>query len=556
MNRTLLWRIVAALTPLLLAGFYLFLLVYQAERVAITDDARFYMDAAQSYANYLERGWNGFKYFDKRFIDTYWHNNHEHPSFAKLLMASGYLVHKKFGVMRETVSYRVGISVLAAVTLLFLFSFVHRAFSFRAAIFASLFFIFLPRTFFHARVATLDFTVGATCFIFVYCYWRGLSSRFWAWMTGVAFGLALASKLNAPFMVAPVLVHYFFVKRHDLLRRPVRTVFAPQFVSMLLFSIPLFFALWPWLWHDTIARFKEYVAFHVNHYGISMYYLRDIYSTPRPPWSAPFVMALVTTPLLTMLCAVFGLFFYRWHEEMRGNAPMMLVVLSAFVAIGTVMFLPAPFYSGVKLFQPFFPFLAILAGVGLWQVLDRATILPMRLRYALFFLVYLPAIVAMIDLRHDHLSYYSELIGGTKGAAKYGFETHYYDLFYYDLVQFFNRELKNYTAVAFDPNGKEYPFTSNYLKRAKLLTPKFAYTDDKDASYYVITHEYRWREYPDLLRKHKWRRPVYILRRQGIPLVTVYRRGEETSTETTIRPFVPIRPIRVPEILRNAPKEP
>ncbi len=535
------WSLARWTTPLILAGFYLFLLLYQAERVAITDDARFYMDAAQKYATYIEKGWNGLKYFDKRFIDTYWHANHEHPSFAKLLMAAGHLVHKKFGIMRETVSYRVGISVLAAVTLLFLFNFVHRAFSFRAAVFAALFFIFLPRTFFHARVATLDFTVGATCFLFVYCYWRGLTSRFWAWMTGVAFGLALASKLNAPFMVVPVLIHYLFVRRRDLRIRPIRTLFAPQFVSMLIFSLPLFFALWPWLWHDTLARFKEYVAFHVNHYGISMYYLRDIYSTPRPPWSAPLVMALVTTPLMTVICAVFGLMFYRWRHEVAGTAPMVLVSLAAFVAIGTVMFLPAPFYSGVKLFQPFFPFLAILAGVGLWQVLERATILPVRLRYASFVLFYAPAIVSLIDLRHDHLSYYSELIGGTKGAAKYGFETHYYDLFYYDLAQFFNRELKTTTPVAVDPNGKEYPFTSNYLKRAKILTPKFIYTDDKNAPYYVLTHEYRWREYPDLLRKHKWRRPVYILRRQGVPLASMYRREEEHGSSRTVSPFVPVR---------------
>ncbi|HNT27997.1 MAG TPA: glycosyltransferase family 39 protein, partial [bacterium] len=247
MSRSLLWRILMVLMPILLAGFYFFLLLYQAERVAITDDARFYMDAARSYGDYLEAGWNGFKYFDRGFIDRYWQNNHEHPSFAKLLMAGGYLVHKKFGILRETVAYRVGISALAAVLLLFLFSFVRRAVSFRAAVFAALFFMFLPRTFFHARVATLDFTVGATCFIFVYCYWRGLTSRSWAWMTGVAFGFALASKLNAPFMVLPVLVHYCVVKWGDLKRWPVRTIFAPQFVSMLLLSLPVFFALWPWL---------------------------------------------------------------------------------------------------------------------------------------------------------------------------------------------------------------------------------------------------------------------------------------------------------------------
>ncbi len=509
--------------PLLLAGFYLFMLLYQAERVAITDDAQFYMDAAKNYAGYYTDGWKKFTYFKKPFIDLHWSTNHEHPPFAKILMAAGYMVNQELKLVPESVSYRMGISFFAAITLLFIFSFVRRAFSFNAAIFASLFFIFLPRTFFHARVATLDFAVGGACFIFVYCYWRGLSSRFWAWMTGIAFGLALSTKLNAPFMVLPVLIHYFWVKRKELRKHPLATIFAPQFLSMALLSLPIFFALWPWLWHDTIVRFKEYVGFHVNHYGILMYYLGEVYSTPRPPWHAPFVMMVVTTPLITLICAVLGIYFTRWKKEHSKYNPMLLALLSATVSIAALMFLPAPYYSGVKLFQPFFPFLAVISGVGLYTVLDRAQLLPHRYRFAPFFFFFLPVILSMIDLKHDHLSYYSELIGGTKGAQKYRFEQHYYDLFYYELAAFFNKDLKTFTSVAFDPNGKEYPQTSRILKNSKLLTPKFLYSDDKNSPYFVLTHEYRWRDYPSHLLKHKWKKPYYIMRRQGVPILTIYK---------------------------------
>jgi len=200
------------LTPVLLALFYFTVLFYEADKVSITDDARFYMEAGEYYSSYFIDGYKDFKYFEKRFIDKYWHINHEHPPFAKLLIASGHIVfYKWLKILPKTVSLRIGISIMAVIMLLFLFDFTKRAFSYRAAIFASIFFIFLPRTFFHARVATLDFTVAATSFIFIYFYYRGLTSKLFAWLTGIAFGVALASKLNAPFMVVPVLMHYFFI---------------------------------------------------------------------------------------------------------------------------------------------------------------------------------------------------------------------------------------------------------------------------------------------------------------------------------------------------------
>ncbi|HRZ79266.1 MAG TPA: glycosyltransferase family 39 protein [bacterium] len=518
----------APLTMSILALFYLFMLIYQAEKVAITDDARFYMSAAKSYSSYFENCGLSMKCFDQATIDRYWKENNEHPPFAKLLMASGYFVfHKKLKMLDEIRALRIGISLFAVVLLLFIFSLTRRAFSFNAAVFASLFFIFLPRTFFHARVATLDFAVAGTSFIFVYCYWRGFSSKFWAWMTGIAFGIALATKLNAPFMVLPVLIHFIYVKRHELGKRPVKTIFAPQFVSMLLFSLPLFFMMWPWLWHLTIKRFGDYVAFHMHHYGILMYYLGKIYSTPRPPWHGPLVMMLLTTPVITLLFASVSPMLYKWKEEKDNFSPMLLVILSAVVSISALMFLPAPYYSGVKLFQPFFPFLAVMAGYGLYTVLKNATVLPERYRFAPAVFMFIPVIFSMIDLRHDHLSYYNEMAGGTKGASMYGNEQHYYDLFYRDMTDFFNQECaKKVCKVSFEPNAKEYDPSSGILKRAGYLTNNFRFSRAGNADYFVLTHEYRWRQYPSILRNSAKLRQVYTMKRQGVPMFTVFKLDE------------------------------
>ncbi len=511
---------------LILAAFYLFLLVYQSQKVAITDDARFYMTAAKKYAAYFENC----KIFENCHKDStikrYWTENHEHPPFAKLLMAGGYIVfHKKLGWLDEIRGLRIGISIFAVIVLLFIFSFVYRAFSFHAAVFSSLFFIFLPRTFFHARVATLDFAVAGMSFIFVYSYWRSLSSKRWGWLTGIIFGIAISTKLNAPFMVVPVLAHYIFIKRDVLLKEPVKTIFAPQFVSMLILSLPVFFIMWPWLWHDTFKRFWEYVMFHTNHYGILMYYLGGVFSEPRPAWHAPMVMMLLTTPVMTLFFTFASPVVYKWEKEKNNFHAMMLVLLSGFVSIAVLMFMPAPFYSGVKLFQPFFPFLVIIAGVGLFNVLKNVTFIPGKYRYAPAVLFFLPVIFSMIDLKHDHLSYFNEFAGGTKGAMELKTERHYYDLYYWELTEFFNKACKKKRCkVHFEPNGKEYGPSSGILKRAEYLTRTYYDTSKPEmADYLVLTHEYRWRNYPFLLRNYKHMKKVFTLKRQGVELVTVFK---------------------------------
>jgi hypothetical protein len=202
---------------------------------------------------------------------------------------------------------------------------------------------------------------------------------------------------------------------------------------------------------------------------------------------------------------------------------MTLVLLSGFVSIAVLMFMPAPFYSGVKLFQPFFPFLAVVAGVGMYYTLKNVTFIPEKYRFAPAILFFLPVIFSMIDLKHDHLSYFNEIAGGTKGAAEYKIERQYYDLYYCELTEFFNKACeKKRCRVNFEPNGKEYGPSAGILKKADYLTRKYIDSNAETANYLVLTHEYRWRNYPFLLRNYKSMKKVFTLKRQGVELVTVF----------------------------------
>src|SRR5207253_2629317 len=49
----------------------------------------------------------------------------------------------------------------------------------------------------------------------------------------------------------------------------------------------LFIALWPWLWFDTADKIAQYIAFHLNHYPIYLFYDGEI-------WEKPFALSSST----------------------------------------------------------------------------------------------------------------------------------------------------------------------------------------------------------------------------------------------------------------------
>ncbi len=76
---------------------------------------------------------------------------------------------------------------------------------------------------------------------------------------------------------------------------------------MLVIGPPLFVLSWPWLWHDTFARFREYVEFHRLHEYYNMEFLGRTYWKPPMPRLYAWVMTLATVPGITLLAFACGL---------------------------------------------------------------------------------------------------------------------------------------------------------------------------------------------------------------------------------------------------------
>lgn len=517
--------------------------------IGLTDDDDFYIPAGTSYVTWLK---NALTLRDgawtRSAIDAAFEPNHEHPPFAKYVFGVCRWV---FGFLGPADGARVGTTLfstsIAALLLWLALAHLGRARGLGAGGMGVLFLLALPRFYFHSHAATLDVPVAAMVLLTTSVALFGERSTRAAILAGPIFGLAMATKLNAPFLLLGYLP-YVWLTRRRASDSPARS--APHVMrlpaiplaclSMIVVGPLVFVAAWPWLWFDLVERLAGYVGFHLNHYGIHFLYFGEVYtSDPFAPWHAPLVMAASTTPLVTSALAVAGVGFavpaialrLRFLEgpddDRRREGDLLLsIVLQAFVAIGVVVFSAGAKYGGEKLFMPFFPFWCFLAGYGslrLYEVLSaswKTRAAPIGvLGFACASLVSL-----QVKFGAYALSEYNALLGGLRGATAFGFERQYYDVAFRDLVAWLNAEAPPKLRVHFLPNNWEYVRTYKWYKlEGELRGDIEVAPSESQADWIVLTHERRFSRYGEDLMRYR-NRPVLRERiLDGTPIWSVLR---------------------------------
>lgn len=295
----------------------------------------------------------------------------------------------------------------------------------RAAVIAAFAFMTMPCVFGHAHIAATETITNFVLLLSIYCFFRGLNSAWWAILFGVAYGLALDTKINV-LLLAPVLL----IWGHAFHRR----TYVNNFFTMIFVAPLVWIALWPWLWHDTVARLAEYFHFFGRHQYTAVWYLDEQwgYGLPNAPWHYPIIMTLATTPLPILIFSIVGLartaVHCRW--EYRG------ILFTAYAAVVLIhAALPgSPKYDGTRLFFSLFPMLAILTGGGADSLVgiipfDRKIRGALSVRHLVavvfFAIVAGSGLWAIIKIHPHELSCFNIFAGGLKGAEN-KFETSYW----------------------------------------------------------------------------------------------------------------------------------
>jgi 4-amino-4-deoxy-L-arabinose transferase-like glycosyltransferase len=509
-----------ALIALLFAGT-LYVTALTANHYGPTYDEPHYASAGIRYADWWARVFRAdFQALRPDEINSAWGLNHEHPPLQKC--ASGF-AQRWFGANLTAIRLPSALWFALATCAIYLFT--RGIWGRRGALFGALAFALLPRIFAHAHFVALDMPITAWFFITAALTAEALRRNSWRWtiLAGIAFGLALMSKLNAfflPILLLPWgLLHY---RRRWL-----------KLVAALVFIGPAVFVLgWPWLWVDFVGHLKEYLAFHFGHAAYNVWYLGELHQ--YAPWHYPFVLTAVTTPTLVLALSLLGM--QRVWARRRADPHMMLLLLGLAVALLPNALPTSPKYNGVRLFLPAFPFLAALAGGGfawLQAHLSAALKLSPSQKPALSGLVaavlgaalLLPGLSGIARTHPYQLAYHNLLVGGPEGARQRGLETIYWGQVFQEAPSFLNQVERPAPRVLLIPKGVIYLL--EFQQQAGSLRSDLEFTGDAAEAREVdyVMFQAMQSDYTDLA----WslvseQEPVWMVTVEKTPLLLAYDR--------------------------------
>jgi len=521
---------------------------------ALTDDDDFYAPAGIRAADWLvELVTSPTTALSRTGIDAAFAINHEHPPFAKLVFGvAHHLFHGVLGWFHALDGARTGTVLFVVAMVWVMVRWLWRPLGPTATVASVALLLTMPRFFLHSEVATLDVPVAAMVFVTAALFERAGDRVRAGVVVGVVFGLAAATKLNAPFAALPC-VALVLLERWRAFRvahaddaTPTATVrlppIPPALWAMALVGPVVFLLVWPWLWPDPLPRLGGYLAFHLKHYPIYLFFDGEIWERPFAPGRASLVMAAASLPLVTVVAATIGAVIAgRAVVTLVGGSPpagdvaaprvriLALCLLQAVVAVAVVAVSNVPRYGGEKLFMPFFPFAAILGGVGVAALVEALQRTARTTRPAVavvvIALVAAPGVRGIVDTFGGFaLSYYGEVVGGLRGAVARGYERTYYDMADKRLARLLDEQAAG-LRVHMVPNHKEYVRTWRWLRKDGVLRRDGFIVEAQleRADIVVLSHERRWSTYPALRERLRGWTVLAEQRVDGVPLWTVYR---------------------------------
>jgi dolichyl-phosphate-mannose-protein mannosyltransferase len=539
---------------------YLAWLLCTAHALGFPRDESVYFHAGAQYLGWwrmlLERGKDA---LEQGPVDSAWGFNHEHPALMKTLFGiSEYLLHEKWTVFTEaSTALRLPGMAFAAGAIWTTYLFGARAWSRRAGFAAAVLFALMPHVFFHAHLACFDMPITAVWILCVYVHWRAQERRGlgWALAVGIVFGLALETKHNAWLLPVALVPHALFVHRRALLRGLAagRLSVPTSLVSMAVVGPLVFYALWPYLWYDTLARVQWYVDFHLNHNYYNIEFFGKNYFGPPSPKSYLPVMVLATVPTVTLLLFGVGAAdrgalalrrFWAWVSGLfHRPAPAsgiasdaretdLLLALSLAVAVGP-FFLPAtPIFGGTKHWMPAYPALALFAGRGFDLVASAMRAAWPKLRghrwataeAALWACVVMAPLAVTVHSFPFGLSAYVPVVGGTAGGADMGLNRQFWGFTSQNAAEeYLNAKApRNASVFIHDTTWDAWARMQQEGRVRGDLRPTGA---PSDATIALVQHELHMNEVDySIWVAFGTDAPVFIVKHDGVPIVSVYSR--------------------------------
>jgi 4-amino-4-deoxy-L-arabinose transferase-like glycosyltransferase len=525
--------------------------------------------------------------FAKEGVLPFWSDNPEHPPLMKTLYGISWRLFHECGpnrtwhplpasgphrtlalFKRESSAFRFPAILMAGLGAAMVFFFARLFMGRTAAAAASIMSVAQPHYFFHAQIACFDAPITTMAVVVGFAYWKSLASARWGILCGMLFGVALVTKHNAWLMPFFLGAHYLWMRRGDLRRlRPPRIPLV--FVAMITIGPLVALALWPLMWSQPIAGPRWYFLRHLQHEHYHFEYLGRNWSYPPIDldlkllrMTFPFVTTLFTVPVTTLALALAGavVLWRRWRSrssdvlpiDVPGSArvswlrpgadvdraPGMFFAMQILGPMAVVALPSTPIFGGAKHFMPAMPYLAILAGLGVAWVGRALVALPLQAWFArekvrrlwpvaLAAALVLPSVVETRRSHPDGLAHYNWLAGGFAGGASLGMNRQFWGYSVLPMLGWMNAHLPASRSVYWHDVLQDA--LTMYVRDGRMPAwPGYSGVGEEAIEHSdlgIVIHERHMALYEGVFwDSYGTTKPAYVRTREGVPIVTVYRR--------------------------------
>jgi 4-amino-4-deoxy-L-arabinose transferase-like glycosyltransferase len=279
------------------------------DKTSIMTDEPLYVSAGRIYVQ---------SFLTLNFSTDVWSQNAEHPPIAKLWigLSSDLFIPLLGGEDTHNLYFAARIAPVTAGTLLCvaIYVFGRKQYGENPSLLASLLAAMSPWLVYYSTLAILD--IFAALFVtltFIFLSYAETSNRYYV-LVGVLLGLAVGSKEIVATVIPGIALYLLITKLVFDGTQSKKNFHVPwqalkQILLTPLIAAFVFFATWPWLWEDTLARIWWVIMFHVGHItaGHTTFFAGQVF-IHVPAW-VPIYVVFVKTPLLIFVPSVFFMLY-------------------------------------------------------------------------------------------------------------------------------------------------------------------------------------------------------------------------------------------------------
>jgi hypothetical protein len=394
----------------------------------ITYDEPIYMEASRSIRRWLSLDVRNM--LNQEAIENHWKIDplrNVHPSGVKWLyiIAQGTVFWEKDPYIQNRLFF---IFVFAGSLALFLqWNFGH---SLSRSVLTILLLLSIPRFFAHAHFAATDMPMIAILMLFVLAANKGVDQGN-PWLPGMLLGFLVSIKVTSVLLALPLLA-LFLILHGTPAKKALRTA-----TLLALTAGFTFYVLNPDWWFSPLSRSVEFISQTVTRKDwtpITVYFGGAFYPY-RGPFTYPFVMFFITTPLLHVLLLMLGLECFFHDKKLRTDRRIITGLLGFFTPLILLALPLSPTNDGIRYLLPAFPFAVCLMTLGLLRLWNLVVHSPGKSIATVTLRLGLAAgslVLFALDIRNParqppyELSYYNSSVGNLAGAHQRGYETTYW----------------------------------------------------------------------------------------------------------------------------------